>query len=324
MIIVRQLEESDLLDIVGLRARIAGYPLPHRGVGFYRWKFFEGPHPARVFVAEAEGSVVALTTLSVRSAWIDGAHAQVGELGDFFTDPQYRRQGLFKRLLSTALEAGGDLAFFYCRPNDLSFPGLIKYGGFREHFQLRVGRKLSTLADAVAWLKLPIATRPQGEVACRAIPVDGWPPDLARAIDAQIGARYDFALRRDPTTIDWRFGRTSNPFRHFAFLDDRSDFGFGGVVTFKSLRGGDWAMVESHFLSPPPQGLYAELWRHLARLPDAPRRIFTWTSSADRSRSRALREAGFLLSRPQLHFTICGQAPPPSRCLFQAGDTDGF
>ena len=261
MIIVRQLEESDLLDIVGLSARIAGYPLPHRGVGFYRWKFFEGPHPARVFVAEA----------------------------------------------------GGDLAFFYCRPNDLSFPGLIKYGGFREHFQLRVGRKLSTLADAVAWLKLPIATRSQGEVACRAIPVDGW-----------VGARYDFALRRDPTTIDWRFGRSSNPFRHFAFLDDRFDFGFGGVVTFKSLRAGDWAIVESHFLSPPPRGLYAELWRHLARLPDAPRRIFTWTSSADRSRSRALREAGFLLSRPQLHFTICGQAPPPSRCLFQAGDTDGF
>ena len=321
---IRPVVEADLPGIVDLRSRISGRLVPERGADFYRWKFFAGPNPARVFVAEAEGEVVAMTTLSVRDAWLEGELTQFGELGDFFTDPNFRRRGIFRRLLETALEAGDDLPILYCRPNDLSFPALLRYGGFHEHFQLRIGRRLTGVADLRAWLGRPAAKPKRPVSVCPAVPVGGWPAPLAEAIDAEVRGSARCALRRDPDTVAWRYGQTANPFRHFAVPDPNGPGGWGGVLTFKPTPNGDWALVEWHFLRPPPKGFFRGLWRFVAGLPDAPGRVHTWASAADKEGARALRGGGFVLSRPRLHFTVRGEAPPPSEWYFRGGDTDGF
>ena len=171
---LRATQTEDIPGLVALRERITGRPVPHRNESFYHWKLFEGPHLARAFVVESEGKIIASLSLNIYDAWLQGQLVQVGEFGDGFTDPDYRRRGIFKNLMEAILEAGMDLALLYGRPNDRSFPGLVKYGGLHEHFKLSIGRKVSTLNDVFAWLRLPTAI-PKSQRSCPFIPVDHWP-----------------------------------------------------------------------------------------------------------------------------------------------------
>src|SRR5215831_13812437 len=132
---IRQLESSDVNAVVDFQGEYYGRSLAD---DFYRWKYFQNPIcPSRVWIAETQGKLIGMAAVTFKRLKINDATFLCGELGDFLIHSDYRRQGIFTALVNeicTQSLADGTKVF-YVRPNDNSFPGLLRLG-FREVFRL--------------------------------------------------------------------------------------------------------------------------------------------------------------------------------------------
>src|ERR1700692_3965655 len=102
---------------------------------FYHWKYFRNPlGVAIVAIATDDASVVSVVAATPKHIQISGKVFLAYELGDFLTDENYRKLGLFSRLIELVCgeAASRGAAMVYVRPNDVSFRILVSKLSFHE------------------------------------------------------------------------------------------------------------------------------------------------------------------------------------------------
>jgi len=131
---------DDMLGVGLLLLDLGGPDFSERFTGrsvsdFYRWKYFGNPSGnAVVGVAVASGRIISIVAGTPKRVQVGPEVLLAFELGDFITAPEYRKQGLFSKLIelvcAEARKKGG--SFAYVRPNDISFPILASRLSFAE------------------------------------------------------------------------------------------------------------------------------------------------------------------------------------------------
>ena len=121
-------DEEAILDLV--RVSLGEGTIP-RTLDYWRWKHEANPFGrSAILVAEAEGQLVALRAF-MRWTWRSaGQDVATVRAVDTATHPEYRGQGLFKRLTMRLRDEMNDegVAFVFNTPNAQSRPGYLKMG----------------------------------------------------------------------------------------------------------------------------------------------------------------------------------------------------
>ena len=213
---------------------------------FYHWKYYENPvGPAVVAIARAGSQIVSIAAAGPKRLHCDGQTYLVYELGDFLTAPDHRRQGLFSKLIELLCRetASRGAALVYVRPNENSFPILVKHHGFQEvrrfdsrRFVLPSGAlsrrtvipKKFWHAIGVDWMMLRLAlsnaadSQIQVERCSNFDGADYWWETVRTA--------YRLSLVHDQTYFDWRYLACPTPYR--IFRASREGKPAGWAVTF--------------------------------------------------------------------------------------------
>lgn len=245
---VRFAEPADLGQIaqfmIPLGGELFGERFPDGTVqDFYRWKYFDNPlGHAIVGIATAGGSVVSVVAATPKRIWLLGKTVLGYELGDFLTDENYRKMGLFSRLIELvcgeARARGSSLV--YVRPNDVSFPILAGKLSFYEAQRIdarrfaipshtlfrKTGIPVTLLRfSGMDWLlKNRCLPRSPGS-AVTAVPVERFGEEIDQ-LWQRASAGYDFALVRDSSYLNWRFFDCPTPYKIWGALRNGQTVGF--------------------------------------------------------------------------------------------------
>ncbi len=358
---VRLAEEIDL-------ARIAPFLIPLGGdffeerfpdgtvEDFYRWKYFGNPlGPAIVGIATAGGSVVSVVAATPKRIWISGTAVLGYELGDFLTHGNYRKMGLFSRLIDRVCREAGarGAALVYVRPNDVSFPILVGKLSFHEAHRIdarrfvipsyMLSRKIGIPASLLRlsgmdWLikRRHILRPPQGAVNVVSVERFGEETDL---LWQRASAGYDFALVRDSSYLNWRFADCPTPYKMWLAIRNAQAVGF--LVTSADRTSPTGAIVDLFSESTDLEAVRALLASGIDDLlKNGAQLVSTWTvrlSATDRatrsapSAAHKLLQRAFPIRRKQhLHLAFKVLLPqavtlplPSQRWHFTLGDSDG-
>ena len=314
---------------------------------FYRWKYLQNPFGEAVVGVAVAGDRVVSTVAGVPKRLQAGAETLTAyELGDFLTNDDYRRRGLFSRLVEMvcgeAARRGAALA--YVRPNDSSFPILVDHARFFEPIQLAERRYLALGRALTRRYGLPA-----GLVRLSGIDHVSWLASIGRptrqmvvervqrfdhAIDEfwkRVRGQYAFAIVRDSKYLNWRFADSPTPYRIWVTRQKGQISGF--VVAFVSpteATGYIMDLVTDRSDRAAARCLLGSCFRSL--LDEGVRSIYAWTL-AERSglaSDAALRRACMFRRGSPLHFAVRHLSASPSvdRISSQAvhlslGDFDG-
>lgn len=98
---------------------------------WFDWKYERNPYVDHVpmIVALDEGTVVGARPLFALPLRLDDEQTVAFQPGDAMVHPDYRRQGLFSRMMVRTIERySGTYPFYFSFPNELSGPAHIKHG----------------------------------------------------------------------------------------------------------------------------------------------------------------------------------------------------
>lgn len=315
---------------------------------FCRWKYFTNPiGEAAIGVAVKGTRVISVVAATPKTIQVNSQSVLAFELGDFITDRQHRKKGLFSGLIqlvcNEALERGA--GFVYVRPNEISFPILKKALSFVEAQKLdarryvvpsglihrklglspRVGRVLGV--DQIARrLVLPAVN---GSVNIQSL--TRFAAEMDGFWDRVRGA-YSFALARDFKYLNWRYVDCPTPYQ--LWIARRGAGTAGYVVCFVS-RGERIGHIVDLFTEPGDKEAAGALLRVAmdAMLAHGVQSVHTWTvkTGAISAGTRLLRRACPLVYKPYLHVAMrfldkrltVGQLPSTGWHL-TAGDFDGI
>ena len=137
---MRLARPEDTDEIARLLPSLAGPSFVDRFPGktaadFCRWKYLANPFgDASVGVVLDRGRVVGLAAAVPKRIQVGHEIVTAVELGDFITDPEYRKRGFFSALIELVCREAAErgAAFAYVRPNSISFPILERSLGFYE------------------------------------------------------------------------------------------------------------------------------------------------------------------------------------------------
>lgn len=241
----------------------------------YRWKLFSSPWGEGIAgLAMERGRIVAMAAAMPKPVQFSGRAVKGYELGDFFTAREFRGRGYFGRLIdmvcAEAGNRGGELT--YVRPNDQSFPLLLKRG-FEQAQQMNerhfaapsraINRRLPGSAgmvralggDALArWAALP---KPGPDVPVERVARFG--PEMDD-LWQRAAARFGFSLIRGAEYLNWRFADSPAPFELWVARLGRE--AVGCAVTFRSATG--LGFLVDLFTLPEDQSAASALVRHCA------------------------------------------------------------
>lgn len=245
---VRLAEPTDLRQIAAFLLPLGGPSFAERFPGrtphdFYRWKYFRNPlGDAIVGIAAAGNSIVSVVAATPKRIWLSGKVVLAYELGDFLTDENYRKQGLFSRLIELVCRKADncDASFVYVRPNDVSFSILAGKLAFFEAQRLDARRliipshalsrktgipaSLLRLSGMDTFLRSRCVPRfPQGAVTVVSVRRFGEETDH---LWAKASADYNFALVRDSSYLNWRFSDCPTPYKMWQALRNGHTVGF--------------------------------------------------------------------------------------------------
>ena len=128
---IRPTTPADRPAIIDLLQRSMGETSTRKSETYWQWKHEENPFgPSPVLVAETDGRLVGVRAF-MRWAWSQGNDTLSAlRAVDTATDPDYRGQGIFKKLTLQLVEdcrREGD-HFIFNTPNEKSAPGYLKMG----------------------------------------------------------------------------------------------------------------------------------------------------------------------------------------------------
>jgi GNAT superfamily N-acetyltransferase len=237
-LVVRAATPGDRRDILALLSRTLGWDDDARHEKLFAWKHDEnvfGPSPA--WVAVDGDRVVGFRTFLRWEFEAGDAMVHAVRAVDTATDPEYRQQGVFRRLTLHALDdLEGDRAeFVFNTPNAQSRPGYLRMGwqtagrvplAARPTSLRGIGRMIGARRPAALWS----AERGGGESAGAVLEDDAPISELLRSqprIDAT-------ATRRSVEYLRWRYGFPPLDYRSVVMRDDAAL----GVAFFRVRRRG--------------------------------------------------------------------------------------
>lgn len=312
---------------------------------FLDWKYFKNPlGDAVVGIATDGGQVVGLVAAIPKNLYLDHESIAVYELGDFLTDDRYRGRGIFSRLIERVCAdlASRKAALAYVRPNENSFPILVRHCDFTEARQIDgcrfvfpsdvLARKLSPSAAVLGrlgldWAALRWALAPApASVEVRRIDRFGRSHD--RLWEA--GSRgYRLAIDRRSEYLNWRYADSPSPFLLWDARRNGETTGYLAALISPSSRTGHIADL---FTRPDDDAacaaLLATCFRSLRE--QGVRSIYCWRPRGDdvSAAGRALARACPLSNGRPLHFAVRildsrFGGLPPSPWQLSMGDFDG-
>lgn len=119
------------LDAVVELMRVSLGESPTRTRAFFTWKHLKNPFgPSFVWVAEHEGRLAGLRAMMRWDFRSQGRSVRAVRAVDTATHPDFRRQGLFKRLTLGMIDSLGaeGIELVFNTPNEQSRPGYLKMG----------------------------------------------------------------------------------------------------------------------------------------------------------------------------------------------------
>jgi Acetyltransferase (GNAT) domain len=315
---------------------------------FYRWKYFSNPlGEAIVGIAAVGDAVVSVVAATPKRIQLCGKTAPAYELGDFLTDGNYRKLGLFSRLIELVCREASnrDSSLIYVRPNDVSFPILVSKLAFHEGQRLdsrrfvlpspTLSRKTGVPAhllrlSGMDWLckKGCIPNYSGGSVTVSSVERFGEETDQ---LWQRASAGYDFALVRDSSYLNWRYADCPTPYK--IWLAARNGETVGFLVTSADRASPTAAVVDLFASIGDAEAVRALLARGLEDLlRSGVQLISTWTTQGGTQSAvqKLLRRCLPLRRKQHLHLafrvlkTEEVTLPSPSqKWHFTLGDSDG-
>lgn len=207
---------------------------------FYDWKAYQSPFGKGTISLGIDGdSVTSSAALSPKSLFINDQEILGAEIGDTFTDANYRRQGLFSKRVRECISYANEngLSLIYGTPNSQSLPGYENKLGFpqctkatiadlfietdkylvRKKFHRKVAFKpLSDIASLIYWKQIKKKQK-KLETISTSLSWDEikYFPD---GIDGRWSSNredYAFFLNRNTEYLNWRFSSNPNHYRIF-------------------------------------------------------------------------------------------------------------
>ncbi len=257
----REATVADEAQIIDLLQQSLGNESTQKSIEFWRWKHVHNPFgPSPVLLAVDRDRVVGVRAF-MRWQWVEGSRTyRALRAVDTATHPDYRGQGVFKKLtlrLIEQCEAAGD-DFIFNTPNEQSRPGYLKMG-WRE-----LGKVPLCLApySPINMLGHLLLSRPYR------------PP-----LQIRLASKDDFASLPKPTTevgtwrtpvtpaiLRWRYADC--PVRNYAALTLPTEFCI--VYYLREQRMGQELRIVHDLVRPGSEGLArAALSRLLRRVKPA-------------------------------------------------------
>ena len=338
-------------DLEGTPPAYTKSQLPPR---HFQWKYFQNPiHPSRVRIAEDQNQVIGSQASTFKRLRVGETHFLCAELGDGFTHPQYRRQGVFTKVTTEVCDQlrQDGARVIYTQPNDNSYPGLMKLG-FED--VLRPIPVFTILNVASVWkrkaigrfasrLSLPLAKMVAGIVFRRLrVPV---PPQVTvseissfdERVDQlwqRVSIDYPVAVVRNREYLNWRYVNKPDEYVIHTVGDGRLLQGYL-VTKCQTSPGGlnQGYVVDVLVAKDQPimlQILLSAAMEHFrSRNVDI---VLAWVLKSTRLH-QLFRQARFVARGKKLHFLIRTNAMKasdqarlrnPANWLFTMGDTDGI
>lgn len=238
--VIRVASDGDIPSILGtLRAALGETPILRRTPELWAWKHQLNPFGrSLVFVAESQGRIAGVRAMMRwRLATPDKRVLNCLRPVDTATHPDYARQGIFRRLTMTALEAARaeGVHLVFNTPNARSAPGYLEMGW------QRVG-SIGVLARPM----LGGAIRPGPEE----IPsIEAWAPGAVTVPASTAGRDREAQGLRTPRSESystWRF--LSHPSASYGWV--RDDIG-SGLIARAGTRGGRSELIVSDLVGSP-------------------------------------------------------------------------
>jgi GNAT superfamily N-acetyltransferase len=350
---IRLADTDDLEEIGRLLPQVAGPHFAERFPGrsvaeFCRWKYFSNPTgDAAVGIAVDARRVVGLAAGVPKRIQLGSERIVAYELGDFITDPAYRKRGLFSTLIrmvcEEAVRRGAALA--YVRPNESSFRILVSSLEFVEARKIDERRYIvpsgliqrktgfpSALTQAIGvdrlarYLALPDAAAPVSVE-----PTERFSRDFDEFWE-RTRRDYGFALARDSAYLNWRYADCPTPYR--IWTARRNGHCAGYLVGLATSAEPMSFLVDLFTASEDAPAAAALLRQGIdSFLGDGAQLVCTWTlqAGAVSAGHRFLKRACAAAARPRLHLAMrffnseIGAAQLPSeRWQLAAGDFDGI
>jgi GNAT superfamily N-acetyltransferase len=344
---------DDMAGLGPLLLDLGGPSYPDRFTGttvseFCRWKYRGNPSGnALVGVAVASGRIVSIVTGTPKNVQVGPAIYLAFELGDFITDPEYRKQGMFSKLIelvcAEARQRGA--SFVYVRPNENSFPILAAQLSFaevhniaeRRYFlpSLVIHRKFGIPPGLVRalgadWIMRKLVL-PSSSSSVTVTPVDRFGHELDELWE-RIHLGYAFSLERTSSYLNWRY--SDSPTKYLLWVADRNGQVAGYLVGFVSDFESMGYIVDL-FCDPNDTATAATLVKTgmEAMLNSGVRAISTWVLPTREESAcwRILTRAFPRVGEPRLHFvmrfldaTLDESRLPSSGWRWATGDCDGI
>lgn len=315
---------------------------------YRRWKYFGNPlGDAIVGIATAGGSVVSVVAATPKRIWLSGKAVPAYELGDFLTDGNYRKMGLFSQLIELVCREAGarGSALVYVRPNDVSFPILAGKLAFYEAQRMdarrfvipshTISRKTGIPASLLRlsgmdWLlKNRCIPRVPGD-AVTVVPVERFGEETDQ-LWQRASAGYDFALVRDSSYLNWRFSDCPTPYK--MWLARRKGEAVGFLVTSAERTAPSGTVVDLFTESCDAEAVRALLATGMGSLlKGGIELISTWTlrGSAQSAAHQLLQHTFPFRRNKHLHLAFRILLPqeitlplPSQKWHFTLGDSDG-
>lgn len=192
------------------------YGEPYSTEAFWRWRYFSNPvAQVEVYAAWAsDGRVAALQPVSGYAMTSGGERTTAYLLTAAITHPDFRRQGLFRRLVEeiTVGKLAREAGFFFTFPNHLSVQGFRRFAGWQEREQLSLYIR-PVFAGLMATGKLP-----DNSPSCTAdnevqlVRINRFERDTGPLLQTAFGMRSTY-VGRNCEFLNWRY--CENPVAHY-------------------------------------------------------------------------------------------------------------
>lgn len=204
---VRRASRADVPAIVDLLEEALGPGEAPRTAEFWNWKHVDNPFgESPALVATRDGRIGALRAF-MRWNWdVDGERVPAVRAVDTVTHPDFRRQGLFRRLTLQLVEEMREegVAFVFNTPNRYSRPGYLKMG-WEMAGRVAVLVRPCRLAGLARCLGLG---SPAPAPNLSGFPtIDEAPHEVLEEVAASREDAHAYQTSRTPAYLIWRYQR---------------------------------------------------------------------------------------------------------------------
>ena len=354
---IRAPEKKDLQTISNFRALVGedrSYFRRYKTSEYYRWKYFQNPiHRSCVRIAEDKSEMIGIVASTFKRLKINNNIILGAELGDLFTNQEYWRKGIFTKLTTevcSQLENDG-VHFIYVRPNENSFPGLVKMGFenifyitpmlkplninnlWNRKFRNRLIANLGIIIEKIFVKTVFKITSLQKPSYLTLVKI----PYFDESVDAlwkNVSKKYQIVTVRDKEYLNWRYVDNPGDYVIYAAKNERTLLGYILVKCEMATSGLKYGYIVD-ILTEKGQTALMELLVLRAMdyfMKEKTDVVFTCVIKTSELH-RVLKKLRFISYGKKFHFVIrtsgikpslLTQFKNPANWFFTMGDTDGI